>query len=64
MTDERVQVACRVHPGKKRAITDQLDYGEHIQDWLEAAIDEKLEREGIDVGNICQSQATLAMTAD
>lgn len=43
--DERVVVAARVSEKKKQRIEDQLSYGDHIQDWLEDAIDRKLETE-------------------
>lgn len=40
--DERVVVAARVPKEKKERIESQLSYGDHIQDWLEDAIDQKL----------------------
>lgn len=40
--DERVVVAARVSKEKKQRIESQLSYGDHIQDWLEDAIDQKL----------------------
>lgn len=40
--DERVVVAARVSKQKKQRIESQLSYGDHIQDWLEDAIDQKL----------------------
>jgi hypothetical protein len=40
--NERVVVAARVPKEKKKRIESQLSYGDHIQDWLEDAIDQKL----------------------
>ena len=40
--NERVVVAARVSKEKKQRIEEQLSYGDHIQDWLEDAIDQKL----------------------
>jgi len=40
--DECVVVAARVPKEKKERIESQLSYGDHIQDWLEDAIDQKL----------------------
>lgn len=40
--DERVVVAARVSKEKKQQIENQLSYGDHLQDWLEDAIDRKL----------------------
>lgn len=48
--DERVVVGARVSKEKKQQIENQLSYGDHIQDWLEDAIDRKLEAEIQDDG--------------
>lgn len=48
--DERVVVGARVSKEKKQQIENQLSYGDHIQDWLEDAIDRKLEAELQDDG--------------
>ncbi|QBI90075.1 uncharacterized protein ChaoS9_350 [Halobacterium phage ChaoS9] len=40
--NERVLVAARVPKEKKERIEAQLSYGDHIQDWVEDAIDRKL----------------------
>jgi len=40
--DERVVVAARVSKDKKQQIENELSYGDHLQDWLEDAIDRKL----------------------
>ena len=49
--EERVLVAARVPEEKKERIEAQLNYGDHIQDWLEDAIDRKLAEEAEDEGN-------------
>jgi predicted site-specific integrase-resolvase len=60
--DERVVVAARVSKEKKQRIESQLSYGDHIQDWLEDAIDQKLAaaEEGEGEGNA----KVAAKTAD
>lgn len=40
--DDRVVVAARVPREKKEQIENELSYGDHLQDWLEDAIDRKL----------------------
>ena len=40
--DDRVVVAARVPKEKKEQIENELSYGDHLQDWLEDAIDRKL----------------------
>lgn len=49
--DERVVVAARVPKEKKKQIEEQLSYGDHLQDWVEDAIDRKLAEEAEDEGN-------------
>jgi len=40
--EERVLVGARISKKKKKQIEDQLSYGDHIQNWVEDAIDRKL----------------------
>lgn len=60
MSDKTERVAANVTPETKKRIEEELDYGDHISDWLREAIDEKLERDG-DEGNPNQ---TVAQTAN
>lgn len=45
------RVAANVTPETKDRIEEQLDYGDHISDWVREAIFEKLEREEASEGN-------------
>jgi len=40
--DKRKVVAAGVSKDKKQQIENQLSYGDHLQDWLEDAINRKL----------------------
>lgn len=51
MTKRSERVAANVTPQKKERIESQLDYGDHISDWLREAIDEKLARQEDAEGN-------------
>lgn len=44
-SEEREFVGARISAEKKSRITDQLMWGETIQDWLEDAIDRKLHQQ-------------------
>lgn len=54
------RVAANVTPEVKQQIEGQLEYGDHISDWLREAIEEKLERDGAGTGNL----EPLAQLAD
>jgi hypothetical protein len=51
MSKKSERVAANVTPETKERIESQLDYGDHISDWLREAIHEKLERQEADEGN-------------
>lgn len=59
MAKKTERVATNVTPEKKEQIENELDYGDHISDWLREAIDEKLARDDGDQGN-----PKVAMPAD
>jgi len=60
MSEMSERVATNVTPETKERIEGQLDYGDHISEWLREAIEEKLERDGGSQGN----PEPAAMSAD
>jgi hypothetical protein len=51
MSEKSERVATNVTPGTKERIEAQLDYGDHISEWLRDAIEKKLDRDEGAEGN-------------
>lgn len=58
MGEKSSQIGFRIDEETREIIEEELDYGDHISEWVRVAIEERIEREGL-AGN-----QTQMMTAD